>query len=172
MARESSGSSAVRSELRPEPRKAERPPSAEENEGPEPRGTTPRRGSAGISVPAKAAGSWGSGSWQSPEEGKGARGEARGWKSPREAPAPPSPRIRSAGPRRLRAPLCALPLAASGGCSSELMCWGFACFRRDMVHQHREQNSSNYFPLHNKFLELGNYPHWAECACQSNYDYQ
>ena len=86
---------------------------------------------------------------------------------PEIAPLPP-PRISRAA--KHRAP--PLPLAASGGCSSELMCWGFACFRRDMVHQHREQNSSNYFPLHNKFLELGNYPHWAECACQSNYDYQ
>lgn len=68
----------------------------------------------------------------------------------------------------------ALPFATSGGgCSSELMCCGFACLRLDMVHPHRERNSSNYFLLlHNKFLELGNYSPGPECACQSNYDYQ
>lgn len=66
-------------------------------------------------------------------------------------------------------------LGCCSGCSpwpsSELMCWGFACLRLDMVRASGRREE----PLVtcHQFLELGNFtPLRPERACPSNYYYQ
>lgn len=119
----------------------------------------PRSAPRGVQPPKNPGGSRGSAPGRA-RGGKGAGDEARGWKKPRgkrpSLPAAACAHQPSWDPRPLRAP-SALTTCSIWGLLLGVDVLGLRLLpSRHGAPASGACNSSNYFPLHNKFLELGN----------------